>query len=58
MNFNCKKTLHRSIKNAKVLALSSMLVYAGETFAQQQMVNIPQQQLTLKELFKQIEKQT
>lgn len=58
MNFDCKKTLHRSIKNAKVLALSSMLVCAGETFAQQQMVNIPQQQLTLKELFKQIEKQT
>lgn len=58
MNFDYKKTLCKSIKNAKVFALSSLLVMASETFAQQQMVNIPQQQLTLKELFKQIEKQT
>ena len=58
MNFFCKKTLHKSIKNAKILALSSMLVCAGETFAQQQVINFSHKQLTLKELFKHIEKQS
>ncbi len=58
MKFNCKRLYRKSINDAKILALLSFFVLSGETFAQQQMVKIPQQQLTLKELFKEIEKQT
>ena len=58
MIFDCIKSFRSSIKSAKILILSTLLLCTGETFAQQQRVNLPQQQLTLKELFQQIEKQT
>lgn len=58
MTLNCKKVLHESIKNTKLLAVSSLLFWAGEGYAQQQVVQLPEKEITLKEVFKQIEKQT
>lgn len=58
MNFSYKNTLNQSIKSLKVLTLSSLFLCAGESFAQTQQIKLPQQQITIKELFKQIEKQT
>ena len=58
MKINYKKVLNRSIKNAKILALSSLVFCAGEAYAQQQIIRLPEKALTLQEIFKQIEKQT
>ena len=58
MTLNCKKVLHESIKNTKLLAVSSLLFWVGEGYAQQQVVQLPEKEITLKEVFRQIEKQT
>ena len=58
MNFSYKKALKMSVRNLKFLALSSMLLYAGEGFAQTQQIQLPKNQITIKEVFRQIEKQT
>lgn len=58
MKLNYKKVLNQSIKNTKILALSSLVFCAGEVYAQQQVIRLPEKAMTLQEIFKQIEKQT
>lgn len=58
MNFNCKRILNNSVKSAKLLVFSFFVFCAGEVFSQTQQIQLPQQQLTIEEIFKQIERQT
>lgn len=57
MNFSYKNTSNQYIKNLKLLTISSLL-YTGGIFAQTQQIQFPKKQITIKEVFKEIEKQT
>ncbi len=58
MNFYYKNTCFRPIKNIKLLAASALLVCVGEINAQTQQIKLPEKQITIEEVFRQINKQT
>lgn len=58
MHFSRNNTLGWAIKNAKRLAFCSLVFCAGQMYAQQQGIRLPQKAMTLQEIFKEIEEQT
>lgn len=58
MNINRKKFLKISIKDVKLLAFFIFLYYSVNIYAQSQHIQLPQNHITIGEVFKQIEKQT
>lgn len=58
MNFSYKNVLNQSINNLKLLTVSSLLLCSSQCLAQNQQIQLPNKNITIKELFNQIKKQT